>query len=56
MYMMRGCDLRLATFGAAIWWILDGMVQSISCPSEGEARKRLHGEDCAESFGIQKPQ
>jgi hypothetical protein len=30
----------------------DGMVQSISCRSEGEAHKRLHGEDCAESFGI----
>jgi hypothetical protein len=24
----------------------------ISCPSEGKARKRLHGANCAESFGI----
>jgi hypothetical protein len=32
------------------------MVQSISCRSEGEARKKLHGEDCAESFGILEAQ
>jgi hypothetical protein len=25
--------------------IIDCILQSISCPSEGEARKRLHGED-----------
>jgi len=27
-------------------------VQSISCLSEGKARKRLHSENPAESFGI----
>jgi hypothetical protein len=29
-------------------------LQSISCPSEGEARKRLHDENCANYFGIGK--
>jgi hypothetical protein len=31
---------------------LGRLTKSISCPSEGKAIKRLHGENCAESFGI----
>jgi catechol 2,3-dioxygenase-like lactoylglutathione lyase family enzyme len=31
---------------------LDGTLQSISYPYEGKAIKRLHGGNCAESFGI----
>jgi hypothetical protein len=31
---------------------LDDILQSISCPSEGKAIKRLHGENCVELFGI----
>ena len=30
------------------------VLQSISCPCEGEAVKTLYGENCAELFGIQE--
>jgi hypothetical protein len=35
---------------------LDRILQSISWPSEGEAVKRLHGKDCAESIDILEAQ
>jgi hypothetical protein len=33
---------------------LDCILQSISCPSGGEACERLHGEDCGKSFDIRE--